>query len=208
MGKAGGMADHPDVPESFRAEQVDEKSSRWWLWVVGVLVVGLIAGASVLAVKKKTKAEERAWPASVGGRPAGVGEFKQKVADVKVTAKPGVYLWSDFDGWHLRVVNGGSVQGVHGSIVGDVDHLRAAAAQKGDGTVSLRGGTIDFDLPKSPQLVGVDFEPGFFAKKLTVTLDGANGPIDKSLVTLGSARKPKSLPVVIDKVLKADAPTS
>ena len=161
--------------------------------------------------KKHRKAEESkvAWPESVGGRAPGLGEVNVPAAEVDVAAEPGVYAWSDFDGWHQWVVHGRAGGAVRGTITSDVGLDKAVAARARAGSVELDGRTATFALPATPELVGVDFQPGFYAKRLTFDLTDAKGrPLDASVVTLGRRRPATAVTVVVRKVPEADAPTS
>lgn len=198
----------PAVPESFRTEQADEPGSRRWLIVLGAVLVIIVIGATIIAIKRRTTAEDISWPHSFDGRAAGLGADHDPATQVKVTAKPGVYVWSGFDGLHLWVVNGSGVAGVKGSMTGMANGASASLAVRGSGSVSVVGDTMTFDLPASPTLVGVDFSPGFFGKKLTFTLTGANGPVPLSLIFVGAHSHAKALPLVISKVATKLAPTS
>lgn len=141
------------------------------------------------------------FPAEIGGRPAGLGARGEKAPDVKVgeDTKPGVYLWSDYDGWHLWVVNGEGVPPVKGTITSNDDIAKATAAVPGAGTVKADGKVVTFDLPAQPGLVGVDFNPGFFAENLVFTLDGPDGPVPEDVVFLGSKSVQAPYPLVIAK---------
>lgn len=193
------------TPASWAAEQEAagrSGGSRRALWVVlAVAAVVVIGGIIVVWSKAGSGPEERAWPDAVSGRPEGLGDNGQTAAEVTPNAKAGVYLWSGFDGWHLWVVRGDGVQGVKGTIESSVDVGRATLSAPGQGKVSVDGHTITFDLTSDSELVGIDFEPGFYSKKLTVDLEEADGPVAPATVTLGPKTAATSMPVVIDKAV-------
>ncbi|MGI8757301.1 MAG: hypothetical protein ACR2MB_15885 [Acidimicrobiales bacterium] len=170
-----------------------------------MLVVVVVVGA--VLVMQARKDANLAWPASSAGR-ARLGQTNIPAPDVTVTAAPGVYVWQDFDGIHVWVVNGGSIGGARGTISSDKDIGSAKLAIPGKGRATLEGKTITFDLPADPKLVGVDFNPDFFVKDFKVDIRGPGGPIDPKLVTIGPKRKVSEVPFVIKKVQKQDAPTS
>lgn len=207
--KLSGMADDAaPLPESWSVDESKPSRSRWWV-LAGVVVAIAVAAGVILVVHRKAEEAKVAWPESVGGRAPGLGEVNTPAAKVDVSAKPGVYAWSDFDGWHLWVVHGAGVGAVRGTISSDEDLDKAVSARDGAGSVRLDGKTATFELPASPALVGVDFQPGFFAKRLTFDLTDADGkPIDASLVTLGRGKAATVVPVEVRKVPEADAPTS
>ena len=199
--------ERPDLPDSWNADESGPKRSKLWLVGGALLVVLIVAGIAFVATHKDAL-KEQAWPNSVNGRPPGLGEFKQAASKVDVKAKPGVYVWSDFDGWHVWTVNGGDIAGVKGTITSNKDFGNADLAVKGAGTVSLSGSTITFEVPSEPQLVGIDFNTGFYGDELTLDLQGANGPLSPTVVTKGSSSKVTKLPLVIKKVPKDEAAQS
>ena len=67
------------------------------------------------------------------------------------------------------------------------------------GTVILDGKTVTFDLPTDQPIVGVDFNPGFYAKNLVFTLDGPDGPIADNLIHLGSKGAKSGNPIFLVK---------
>jgi hypothetical protein len=150
----------------------------------------------------KSAAKAAIWPKSVGGRPASLGKRGQAAAKVKAKAKPGVYLWGDFDGWHLWVVGGAGVPArVHGTITTNSDIARAEPASPTSGTVKVDGMVATFDLPTGAAISGVDFNPGFFAKRMVFTIEGPTGPIDPKLVKVGSKGAVAPFPFVLDKAV-------
>ena len=142
------------------------------------------------------------WPADVGGRPPAFGTFNDTPADAKGGAAPGVYIWSDYDGWHLWVQNGGDVNGVSGTITGN-DNIASANVSPADGGTATKASTvISFDLKGSDPLVGLDFNPGFYAVKLDFAINGPNGPIPAAEIHLGKEMTPATTsPLSIEKVL-------
>ncbi len=194
-----------DLPSSWDAEdgdalRTDKKSRRWWIIGAAAVVVLVVIGAfAVVAIDKKT---ERAWPAEISGRPAGLGAEKETAAKVTPSVAPGVYLWNGFDGWHLWVVNGDGLDGLSGTITSTEGPERATSSAPAAGNVTVDGKEITFDLDGSGKVAGVDFEPGFYAKKLTIELKTASGKVPANVVFLGSGRtSARSVPLVVDKKL-------
>ncbi len=197
-------ADAPQLPDSWNVEdaEVARTGPRWGLIVGGVVLVTVLVAAGVVGFQVAMEKTKKAWPASVSGPPDGLGGTP---AEAWPDVEPGVYLWNDFGGWHLRVVNGEGVAGVKGTIVSGDEIASAEAATAGEGTAVIDGETIEFDLPAEPRVAGVDFNPGFYAEKLTVTLEGTDGPVDPKLVTVGREREVTKVPVVVEKVREDDA---
>ena len=195
----------PDLPESWEVEDAEVKRPRSKVFViVGSVVVALLAIGAVSLLFRKDDVK-KAWPASVGGPPVGLGGT---TAAATADVKPGYYLWSDFDGWHLWVVNGAGVKGAKGTIEDNDTVASATLATAGAGTVSKKGKTLSFDLPAEPRVVGVDFNPGFYANKLKVSLSDADGPVDPKLVTIGRSADVTEVPFTIEQVPVDEAKTS
>ena len=205
LGQAGAMTpDASDQPASWGTEDLKPTRSRWWL-LLAVLVVVALAGGGYVAVKAAFKSTSRDWPQSLAGRAAGLGEVNVPASKVDPTAKPGIYIWSDFDGWHLWVVHGDGVGAVTGSVTSDKDIAKATAAIKGAGRVTRDGKTISISFPADPKLSGVDFDTDFYARHLTFALEGPDGTIPANLVHLGNSRMATEVPVKVDKVQSDDA---
>lgn len=141
------------------------------------------------------------WPTESGGRPPALGTRGETADTVSVEAgtAPGVYVWSDFDGWHLWVVGGPDVPELTGAIRSDDEFAKAQSAVPARGTVAQEGQLVSFTLPAGEGLSGVDFNPGFFASQLVITIDGPTGPLDPQLIYLGSKAGPAPQPFVLTK---------
>lgn len=199
--------DDTGLPTSWNDDSSGGKGSKKWWVIGGVLLVLIVAGVVALVVARKDV--NRVYEVSSTGRAPGLGQTGTKAPDVDVTAEPGVYFWQDFDGVHVWVVNGGDINGVKGTITADADIDSATLAIPATGTAKVDGKTITFDFPASPQLLGVDFNPGFYTKEITVDVTGPDGKsIDPKLVHKGANAKVTKLPVVIRKVPEGEAANS
>ena len=198
----------PPLPGSWADDENEAvrqsgKHRRLW-WILAVVVVVAIGAAVAAVLANGGVAPQRAWPASVGGRPEGLGGEKDTAADVTPTAPAGVYIWQSFDGWHLWAVNGDGLDGVKGTIESSDKIVQATSSAPDAGTVTVDGKTITFDLDGKAAVAGVDFDAGF-SKKLTFDLEGPDGPIPATVVFTGSKAKPvDAVPVVIDKPVVMD----
>lgn len=140
------------------------------------------------------------WPVTLRGRPPALGKTKDPATDVKAGGPAGIYLWSDFDGWHLWVVGGGNVpKSLSGTLTSSDNLDKAVLAVPDTGTVTKSGKTATFTLPTDKPISGLDFNPGFFAKQISVTLQGPDGPVDAKLIKIGSKGAPAPTPLVISK---------
>jgi hypothetical protein len=140
------------------------------------------------------------WPAAVGGRPPALGRTGQRAPEVDVApgTKPGVYLWNDYDGWHLWVIGGRGVSTITGSIQSNDVVDKADLAVPGTGTVSRSGKVASFTFPAGAQLAGIDFHPGFYGRQMVVSLDGPDGPLPVALLHVGRDAADTPFPFVIE----------
>ncbi|MFN8018655.1 MAG: hypothetical protein U0P45_11085 [Acidimicrobiales bacterium] len=208
-----------DAPAGDVAGIPREKAIR--IAQIGLVVLALLVVVVVLITKSSGSDDDKAssdngsskstqtttaangkakWPPTIGGRPAALGKRGQKATQVDASkAKPGAYLWNDYDGWHLWVVNGTGIGAVKGTLTSNDAVARAELAVPDAGTVSTKDKVVTFDLPASPQLTGIDFNPGFFAKNLVFTLEGPDGPLPEQVVFVGSKPTQAPFPLVISK---------
>ncbi len=155
--------------------------------------------ATTAATTKKKKA---AWPPAFNGRPAGLGTTKQRASEVDLTAEPGIYVWSDFDGMHIWAVKGDRIPPISGTLDSNSDIQKAVSAVDGSGTVVTAGKRVSFTLPGQAPIEGLDFNPGFYANKIVITLNGPDGPIDATLVKVGKKGDPASFPLVFERTVQ------
>jgi hypothetical protein len=193
-------AEQPTTPSSWQADDAEALERGRRRLPLGLLAIGalVLVGIVVVAVSRIGDLEptEKAWP-EIGSRPAGLGE--PGAADAAPTAEPGAYLWRDFDGWHLWVVNGEGVAGVSGTLTSDADLARARLAAPGTGEVTTDGEQATFELTDDVPVVGIDFEPDFFAEELEIDLRTEAGPLDPTLLRV-RGEPAASMPLRIEKV--------
>jgi hypothetical protein len=193
------------LPDSWStAEEGAPGGGRRRILAIVLVAVAVLAvvGAAAAYVSGRFEPEERAWP-DLGGRPEGLGATGQATDAVDPTVDPGAYLWNDFDGWHLWVVNGDGVRDVEGTITSTDEIGRAQLSAPDTGTVATDGKVVAFTLDGDVAVAGVDFEPGFYAKRIEVDLRGPDGPLDPALVIVGG-EPAAALPVAIDKQVVED----
>lgn len=138
----------------------------------------------------------RSWPPEVGGRPPGFGG-RDDLAPPSTDAAAGLYLWNDFDGWHLWLVRGPGVDQVAGSIASSAEVTKAepAAPPEANGTIAIDGRSIAFDFTgATAPVVGIDFNPGFRVESLTVAATNAGVPLGADLLRLGRGAAPVAVP--------------
>lgn len=176
--------------------------------VVLVLIVAFVAfsGGSddsrderaTISSTTTTVARGPSWPAVVQGRPAIFGTTGDPIAGVASEAKPGVYVWTDYDGWHAWVVDPSGKAAAAGSLSSNADFKSASVAEQDRGAATVERATVSFDFSDvDARAAGVNFDLGFYADELTVNLDGTDLPL-----YLGTEVKESPLPAVISKAVQ------
>ena len=141
----------------------------------------------------------RAWPDAVKGRPAAFGTRGTPPPTDAGSLTPGAYLWLDFDGWHLWIVQGPGAEKITGRIELGAEPTRAASTAADQGQVAIDGNAITFDLTNvEAPVVGVEFNT-FYAGTMKVSLEGSNGLIDAGNVHIGRKETPSPNPIVLAK---------
>jgi len=108
------------------------------------------------------------WTVAAIGRPTALGPDGTPPPTSPVDLEDGAYLWNDFNGWHLWLVGDatGPVTVTTDDRFAKVDPVGGApAVDAGDERFVLSRGSTDAPV------VGVDFNPGFFAEELTIAAD-------------------------------------
>jgi hypothetical protein len=120
------------------------------------------------------------------------------------TAKPGVYFWEAYDGWHVRIVKGDGVDKVDGLVTG-VQNKQGAKIVKvtgaDPGVAKVEGGNVSWQVPAGGNgIVGIDFTLDPSTKEAALTLNGENGSLDVKKVYIGSSTKnPPTNPITFVK---------
>lgn len=117
----------------------------------------------------------------------------------------GVAIYSDFDGWHVRLGPDGPAS-VTGAVVGQgvpvltTDPLPAGV----EVTPHPAGNALLFTLTAGAEPVGFDFGATCGQKQLTFTVDGPDGaPVPADAIQVGRAGFVTSVPVVAQRTPKA-----
>ena len=180
------------------------------LWQAGIVVVVLAVTSIVFAFNRPQGPPsvdppvQRAmeWPLALDGRPA---LFKNKLVaarDLTDPPGPGLYLWQDFDGWHLWIVRGAGIEGPTGVITADADFRRADLNGRpgAGGAVQLDGHAIHFDFTGSTDaVVGIDFGPGIAASTLVLDVAQDGEPLDSRALKLGNRSVAGKLPLELSR---------
>lgn len=117
------------------------------------------------------------WPNDVLYRPAVFGKTGEPVKE-KTDAKAGVYIWSDFDGWYVFVVDPSGKAAARGTLVSSDEVATSDLVVQGAGSADAEGRRINFDFSTvSGPSAGMVFNPGFYASTILVDLDGDDLPV-------------------------------
>lgn len=133
---------------------------------------------------------EPSWPAAVQGRPAAFGTDGDAPPAQAGDLAEGIYVWSDFKGWHVWFV-GGKTSDATVTVSGNGDLTPTPA---GDGADLEADGADRFTVGRGTadqQVVGADFNAGFYVSEITITVAG-----DLPLRT-GAGAAPASSPLTL-----------
>ncbi|WP_426570848.1 hypothetical protein [Aquihabitans sp. McL0605] len=114
----------------------------------------------------------------------------------------GVYIWSDFQGWHVRLA-GTAVSSLRGSVTGQyVPALQSPTTAQGvKVTKDDLGKALKFDLVAGEKPVGFDFSAGCRQKELTFDLTSNGTSVAPETIHLGSRGVVKEFPLVARRTL-------
>jgi len=111
------------------------------------------------------------WPAATGGRPPAFGKTGDPAPTDPGDLPDGFYVWTDFDGWHGWLVGGGADDRL--TLTSD-NAITKATPVGGPVDVQLQGNVFTLQRGSATErVVGVDFNPGYFARNMIVAVDGA-----------------------------------
>lgn len=153
------------------------------------------AGAPAGGSSTVATAVKKEWPDEALHPPKGL----EGNGDPTPTAPPlpqGVYFWSTFDGWHVRVVRGDKVNGLKIDVRTDnpseANFKVMASAKKplpvGATASQIAPGDLSLDVAPGSEPASFVLDVNGFIGQLTWTFDG----VDRSLVVLGTS--PNSIP--------------
>lgn len=126
------------------------------------------------------------WTRSVVGSPE-VFSGAEPAPD----AQPGVYVWVDFDGWHLRVVKGEGVGQVSGEITGSDEPILKGMVAADPSAATVEGKVLRFDLPaEGKPITGFDFSSNFYGGRIVLRAEGPDGLLPRDLILTGSNAEP------------------
>lgn len=142
-----------------------------------------------------TTASAPHWPSNVSFRPPVFGKTGDPPDPVTPNAKAGVYVWSDFDGWHLWIVEPKGKAAAKGTVSSNDAIAKAKSEVPNQGLVLTQKGRFTFDLSGvEARTAGVVFDPGFYSSTLVIDLGGPDLPI-----FLGANMDPAKLPLAVVK---------
>jgi hypothetical protein len=165
--------------------------------VIAGLIALLVAMCVFGTATGRAGAEDRAcatgsWPTVVRGQP-------DALLDADET---GAYVWTDADGWHVRVTHSGTARRLFRGSVETTRELVAVSRAAGSNNqvrFTKDRTRTRFDLVSFGGIDGIDFQVGCSSGFLfRMTLDGTN--LTAAQVFLGTnAENPPSMPVRIER---------
>ena len=117
----------------------------------------------------------------------------------------GVAIWSDFEGWHVRLGPDGP-DSVSGAVVGQVVPVLSedplpAGVEVGTNDEAAK---LVFSLTSGPEPVGFDFAADCAQKQLTFELLGPDGmPLDAGEIQVGRSGEAAVVPVIAQRTMTA-----
>lgn len=134
------------------------------------------------------------WPISVEVRPAQFGPYTEAATAPDASTAPGLYLWSDFAGWHLWLLGDAGTE-VRGSVSVDASPGSVVADTIGGAEVATTADGFTFTLTAGDtRAAGLVFNPGFYTRRVSFQVDGT----PPALFT-GYYLAPQTLPYTIEK---------
>ena len=137
-----------------------------------------------------------------GAVPRGCGTWDTAFNNPPKEVVDGVYVWSDFDGWHVRLA-GPTLSSVSGTVRGQyLPALQSPATAAGvTVTPDAAGKRLVFELEAGEQPVGFDFSAGCDQKELTFDLVAAGAAVPLERIHLGSKGVVEEVPIVARRTL-------
>lgn len=136
-----------------------------------------------------------------GATPHGCAEWDGAFNYSGKTLTDGVYIWSDFDGWHLRLA-GTSIRELSGSVTGRaVPPLKSKTPGDVRVVENEHRRRIEFTVRPGPEPVGLDFEAGCEEQELTFDLKTDGAPVPVEAVHLGHRGVVDEYPLVARRTL-------
>jgi hypothetical protein len=150
-----------------------------------------VAGSSATTAAGDAK---RYWPSAVNGRPVAFGQQLDQPPATLGDVTPGLYVWSDYDGWHLWYARAADGPELQGTLVSGGNVEKALPENAAGVELKVEGTTVTFTLGKAGQAVsGITMNPGFYSDRVKITLDGTTP------IFLGRTTDPHPSPIDIVK---------
>ena len=139
-----------------------------------------------------------------GATLTGCGTWDAAFNNPPTEVADGVFIWSDFDGWHVRLA-GANPATVTGSVTGQVTPTLQSEATAPGVEVKQDDAAkrLTFNLTGGEVPVGFDFSAGCKQKELTFDLTTAGTAVAVDRIRLGSKGVVKEYPLVARRTLPA-----
>lgn len=145
-----------------------------------------------------TTAPVSSWPSEMKWKPVITGDRDQGIDAVPPEVPAGLYIWSDFQGWFVWVVDPGGKAGAKGRITTNAEFGSAALLEGATGEFVRNDSALEFDFTGvGERATGFRFNQGFFTNTLMIDLDGDDLP-----VFMGHDSTPLPAPSVLEKKVR------
>jgi len=206
-------ADHEPIESEYDGEGQPRVSSGPPRWVVGLSALVLVGGLVVLLVVRGSTDDSPpattdaaggvSTTAVAGGATSTPGDttgdpskkqcirwaapFKTLAAPA-AASQPGVHVWTDTSGWHVRRVPGAGVPATRVVISStNPDQPPLAGTASGGGAVKVDGKTVLIVLPEGGVRADGSFKVPFYADAIAIDVrDGNGGAFPVDMLTVGS----------------------
>lgn len=143
------------------------------------------------------EAPKAEWPSELKWKPVILGDRDDGFDALSPEVPAGVYVWSDFQGWFVWVVDPAGKAAGRGTVSTNSEFGSAELVDGGTGEFVREDSVLRFDFTGiDGRASGFRFNQGFFTSEVTIELEGEDLP-----VFLGNDATPLAPPFVIDKVL-------
>lgn len=145
-----------------------------------------------------TTAPASTWPDEMKWKPMITGDRDQGLDAVPPEVPAGLYIWSDFQGWFVWVVDPGGKAGAKGRISTNSEFGSAELVEGATGEFVRNDTQLEFDFTGvGERATGFRFNQGFFTNTVIIDLDGDDVP-----VFMGNDATPLSPPFVLEKKVR------
>ncbi|MCB1030674.1 MAG: hypothetical protein KDA95_05010 [Acidimicrobiales bacterium] len=186
-------------PNTWIAKDSPKGPNKAATWVVA----GLVALVAITWIVSSFSGSDEPGQASTGGGQESKSDCESYSLGANTfnppesVSQPGVHVWHDVDGFHLRWVQGsGSPTELRGTISSEGGPVKLIEPTDGKGA-SEGEGKINFDMTSG--LSELRFKVECSTKSVTFSLTDNGGPIEPAQVRVGPESKPTEMPFTLTR---------